>query len=126
MKGLMILKMVQNCDVACLLPTCCLALLRQSIRQTTPSSKLLRSLVISAVPTLLASSQVRFIDNINHSYGLTYHFIEELQNLLCGQALDLHWKYHTHCPAVEEYMMMIDNSKQIPLDFTASNPNLLT
>ena len=36
-------------------------------------------------------------------------FIEELKNLHCGQALDLHWKYHTHVPTVEEYMTMVDH-----------------
>lgn len=36
-------------------------------------------------------------------------FIEELKHLHCGQALDLHWKYHTHIPTVEDYMTMVDN-----------------
>ncbi|RDW65762.1 bifunctional terpene synthase/polyprenyl synthetase family protein [Aspergillus mulundensis] len=36
-------------------------------------------------------------------------FIREVKNMHCGQALDLAWKYHTHCPSVDEYMMMIDN-----------------
>ena len=36
-------------------------------------------------------------------------FIEELKYLHCGQALDLHWKYHTHVPTVDDYMMMVDN-----------------
>ena len=36
-------------------------------------------------------------------------FIEELKNLHCGQALDLHWTYHTHLPTVEEYMTMVDH-----------------
>ncbi|KAL4908473.1 isoprenoid synthase domain-containing protein [Aspergillus multicolor] len=36
-------------------------------------------------------------------------FIREVKNMHCGQALDLAWKYHTHCPTVDDYMMMIDN-----------------
>lgn len=36
-------------------------------------------------------------------------FLEELKHLHCGQAMDLHWKYHTHLPSVDEYMMMVDN-----------------
>ncbi|KAL4934933.1 hypothetical protein BDV06DRAFT_229296 [Aspergillus oleicola] len=36
-------------------------------------------------------------------------FIREVQNMHCGQALDLSWKYETYCPTVDEYMMMIDN-----------------
>ncbi|KAM5468358.1 geranylgeranyl pyrophosphate synthetase [Microsporum audouinii] len=36
-------------------------------------------------------------------------YIDEVQNSFCGQASDLHWKYHSCCPTVEEYMMMIDN-----------------
>jgi geranylgeranyl pyrophosphate synthase len=36
-------------------------------------------------------------------------FIEELKNLHCGQALDLHWKYHVKIPDVEDYLMMVDN-----------------
>ncbi|KAJ6008083.1 hypothetical protein N7540_012059 [Penicillium herquei] len=36
-------------------------------------------------------------------------FINEVQNMHCGQAMDLNWKYHTHCPTEEEYMQMIDN-----------------
>ncbi|KAL4932000.1 bifunctional terpene synthase/polyprenyl synthetase family protein [Aspergillus undulatus] len=36
-------------------------------------------------------------------------FIKEVQNMHCGQALDLSWKHETHCPTVDEYMMMIDN-----------------
>ncbi|KAJ5721020.1 uncharacterized protein N7483_008954 [Penicillium malachiteum] len=36
-------------------------------------------------------------------------FINEVQNMHRGQAMDLHWKYHTQCPTEEEYMQMIDN-----------------
>ncbi|KAL4952492.1 isoprenoid synthase domain-containing protein [Aspergillus filifer] len=36
-------------------------------------------------------------------------FVREVQNMHCGQALDLSWKYDIHCPTVDEYMMMIDN-----------------
>ncbi|KAL4787196.1 isoprenoid synthase domain-containing protein [Aspergillus varians] len=36
-------------------------------------------------------------------------FIREVQNMHCGQALDLAWKYNAHCPTVDEYMMMVDN-----------------
>ncbi|KAL4943167.1 isoprenoid synthase domain-containing protein [Aspergillus oleicola] len=36
-------------------------------------------------------------------------FIREVQNMHRGQSLDLSWKYHTYCPTVDEYMMMIDN-----------------
>ncbi|KAJ5703678.1 hypothetical protein N7493_011603 [Penicillium malachiteum] len=36
-------------------------------------------------------------------------FIDEVQNMHRGQAMDLHWKYHTHCPTADEYMQMIDN-----------------
>ncbi|KAL4748997.1 isoprenoid synthase domain-containing protein [Aspergillus terricola var. indicus] len=36
-------------------------------------------------------------------------FIREVKNMHCGQALDLSWKYHAHCPTVDDYMMMIDN-----------------
>ncbi|KAL4790963.1 isoprenoid synthase domain-containing protein [Aspergillus venezuelensis] len=36
-------------------------------------------------------------------------FVREVQNMHCGQALDLSWKYETYCPTVDEYMMMIDN-----------------
>ncbi|KAK2734039.1 hypothetical protein FQN57_001874 [Myotisia sp. PD_48] len=41
-----------------------------------------------------------------HAVGV---FIEELKNLHCGQALDLHWKYHTHLPTIEEYITMVDH-----------------
>ncbi|KAL6232167.1 isoprenoid synthase domain-containing protein [Aspergillus navahoensis] len=36
-------------------------------------------------------------------------FMREVKNMHCGQALDLSWKYHAHCPSVDDYMMMIDN-----------------
>ncbi|KAI7369167.1 hypothetical protein KC354_g2138 [Hortaea werneckii] len=36
-------------------------------------------------------------------------FVEELKKLHCGQALDLHWKYHTNIPSVEEYANMVDH-----------------
>ncbi|KAL4736037.1 isoprenoid synthase domain-containing protein [Aspergillus similis] len=36
-------------------------------------------------------------------------FIQEVKNMHSGQALDLSWKYHAHCPTVNDYMMMIDN-----------------
>ncbi|KAL3462799.1 isoprenoid synthase domain-containing protein [Aspergillus heterothallicus] len=34
--------------------------------------------------------------------------IDEVQNMQCGQASDLSWKYHTHIPTVDEYMTMVD------------------
>ncbi|SMY28204.1 unnamed protein product [Zymoseptoria tritici ST99CH_1A5] len=36
-------------------------------------------------------------------------FVEELKNLHCGQALDLHWKHHTYIPSVDEYLNMVDH-----------------
>ncbi|KAL4964478.1 bifunctional terpene synthase/polyprenyl synthetase family protein [Aspergillus stella-maris] len=36
-------------------------------------------------------------------------FIREVQNMHRGQSLDLSWKYHTYCPTIDEYMMMVDN-----------------
>lgn len=36
---------------------------------------------------------------------------DEIENLHCGQSFDLHWKYHTSCPTVDEYNLMVDNSE---------------
>ncbi|PYH89575.1 terpenoid synthase [Aspergillus ellipticus CBS 707.79] len=44
-----------------------------------------------------------------HSPSAAGIFISEVQNMHCGRAMDLSWKYHTHCPTVDEYMTMIDN-----------------
>ncbi|PYI23489.1 terpenoid synthase [Aspergillus violaceofuscus CBS 115571] len=35
-------------------------------------------------------------------------FLEEMQNLGKGQALDLHWTFAATCPTVEEYLEMVD------------------
>ncbi|RAH84320.1 terpenoid synthase [Aspergillus japonicus CBS 114.51] len=35
-------------------------------------------------------------------------FLEEMQNLGMGQALDLHWTFAATCPTVEEYLEMVD------------------
>ncbi|PYH84587.1 terpenoid synthase [Aspergillus uvarum CBS 121591] len=35
-------------------------------------------------------------------------FLEEMQNLGKGQALDLHWTFMATCPTVEEYLGMVD------------------
>ncbi|OJJ95062.1 hypothetical protein ASPACDRAFT_127537 [Aspergillus aculeatus ATCC 16872] len=35
-------------------------------------------------------------------------FLEEMQNLGKGQALDLHWTFTKKCPTVEEYLGMVD------------------
>ncbi|KAB8209622.1 Trans-Isoprenyl Diphosphate Synthases head-to-tail [Aspergillus parasiticus SU-1] len=48
------------------------------------------------------------VHNLNSSKA-TEIFIDELQNLHCGQSFDLYWKYHGHIPTVEEYMMMVDH-----------------
>ncbi|UDD59963.1 hypothetical protein AFCA_007383 [Aspergillus flavus] len=62
----------------------------------------------SAVYALVNTfSEVQRLD----SSETTEIFIDELQNLHCGQSFDLYWKYHGHIPTVEEYMMMIDHSK---------------
>jgi geranylgeranyl diphosphate synthase type 3 len=36
-------------------------------------------------------------------------FIDGLETLSLGQALDLHWKYHGICPSVDDYLSMIDS-----------------
>ena len=38
-------------------------------------------------------------------------FIQEVENLHKGQSYDLFWKDSVHCPTVDEYFMMIDNSE---------------
>ncbi|RAQ45961.1 geranylgeranyl pyrophosphate synthase [Aspergillus flavus] len=60
----------------------------------------------SAVYALVNTfSEVQRLD----SSETTEIFIDELQNLHCGQSFDLYWKYHGHIPTVEEYMTMIDH-----------------
>ncbi|KAL4790061.1 terpenoid synthase [Aspergillus venezuelensis] len=44
-----------------------------------------------------------------HSPSATAILIREVQNMHRGQSLDLSWKYHTYCPTIDEYMMMVDN-----------------
>nr|A0A1Y1C7Q5.1 RecName: Full=Quiannulatene synthase; Short=QS; AltName: Full=Bifunctional sesterterpene synthase EvQS; AltName: Full=Quiannulatic acid biosynthesis cluster protein EvQS; Includes: RecName: Full=Sesterterpenoid synthase; AltName: Full=Geranylgeranyl diphosphate synthase; Short=GGDP synthase; Short=GGS [Aspergillus stellatus]BAX76657.1 quiannulatene synthase [Aspergillus stellatus] len=48
------------------------------------------------------------VQNLQSPSAITI-FIREVQNMHRGQSLDLSWKYHTHCPTVDEYMMMVDN-----------------
>ncbi|KAL4862293.1 hypothetical protein BDV12DRAFT_207326 [Aspergillus spectabilis] len=34
---------------------------------------------------------------------------DELDNLHCGQSLDLYWRFHHQCPSIDDYIMMVDN-----------------
>ncbi|KAL5341064.1 isoprenoid synthase domain-containing protein [Aspergillus crustosus] len=34
---------------------------------------------------------------------------DELNNLHCGQSLDLYWRFHHKCPSIDDYIMMVDN-----------------
>ncbi|XRM46857.1 hypothetical protein ABZX51_009883 [Aspergillus tubingensis] len=36
-------------------------------------------------------------------------FLDELETLALGQALDLHWKFQKKCPTTSEYLNMVDN-----------------
>ncbi|PYH68713.1 bifunctional terpene synthase/polyprenyl synthetase family protein [Aspergillus vadensis CBS 113365] len=36
-------------------------------------------------------------------------FLDELETLALGQALDLHWKFQKKCPTTSEYLTMVDN-----------------
>ena len=42
---------------------------------------------------------------------------DEVQNLHRGQSFDLYWKYNGHIPSVEEYIMMVDNSMLLALNY---------
>ncbi|KAL3456546.1 putative geranylgeranyl diphosphate synthase [Aspergillus heterothallicus] len=35
--------------------------------------------------------------------------MDELNNLHCGQGLDLYWRFNNRCPSIEDYIMMVDN-----------------
>ncbi len=41
--------------------------------------------------------------------------IEESKALYIGQSLDLHWTTNLECPSIEEYIKVLDASKQPPL-----------
>ncbi|KAL3476555.1 isoprenoid synthase domain-containing protein [Aspergillus californicus] len=36
-------------------------------------------------------------------------FLDELNNLHRGQAMDLYWRCHARCPTIEDYIVMVDN-----------------
>ncbi|KAL4883150.1 isoprenoid synthase domain-containing protein [Aspergillus karnatakaensis] len=64
---------------------------------------------------------------------------DELNNLHCGQSLDLYWRFHHQCPSIDDYIMMVDNKTgglfrmilrlmeaESPAPSTASLTSLLT
>ncbi|KAF3931652.1 Dimethylallyltranstransferase [Dactylellina cionopaga] len=52
---------------------------------------------------------VRCLDEVQKlSPSAVAIYVDELRNLHVGQAMDLHWSFHTQCPSEGEYIQMID------------------
>ncbi|CAK38176.1 uncharacterized protein An03g02060 [Aspergillus niger] len=58
--------------------------------------------------TYLYAKATRDLDQLQQD-ACKAAFLEELETLALGQALDLHWKFQKTCPTTGEYLTMVDN-----------------
>ncbi|KAG2414582.1 hypothetical protein HFD88_003773 [Aspergillus terreus] len=58
--------------------------------------------------TYLYARATRELEQLKHPESKTA-FLDELETLALGQALDLYWKFHKTCPTTSEYLTMVDN-----------------
>ncbi|GCB25651.1 ophiobolin F synthase [Aspergillus awamori] len=58
--------------------------------------------------TYLYAKATRDLDQLQQD-ACKAAFLDELETLALGQALDLHWKFQKTCPTTGEYLTMVDN-----------------
>ncbi|KAL4957322.1 isoprenoid synthase domain-containing protein [Aspergillus filifer] len=58
--------------------------------------------------TYLFAKATRDIDQLQQAAS-RMAFLDELETLAHGQALDLYWKYQKTCPTINEYLTMVDH-----------------
>ncbi|GAA91939.1 geranylgeranyl pyrophosphate synthase [Aspergillus luchuensis IFO 4308] len=79
------------------------------LRRGKPAAHLVfgKSQTINSATYLFAKAS-RDLDQLQQDACKTA-FLDELENLALGQALDLHWKLQKKCPTTREYLNMVDN-----------------